>query len=74
MDWVKPLFCEIYNIFMEIKKILVALDGSKNSQRALEMAIVLAKRPKDKTFSTKAKKQILSPRTILGVYVKPWLQ
>ena len=51
---------------MEIKKILVALDGSKNSQRALEMAIVLAKRPKDKTFSTKAEKQILSPRTILG--------
>ena len=59
---------------MKIKKILVALDGSKNSQRALEMAVVLAKRPKDKTFSTKAEKQILSPRTILGVYVKPWLQ
>ena len=58
---------------MKIKKILVALDGSKNSQRALEMAVVLAKRPKDKTFSTKAKEQILSPRTILGVYVKPWL-
>ena len=58
---------------MEIKKILVALDGSENSQRALEMAIVLAKRPKDKTFSTKPKKQILSPRTILGVFVKPWL-
>ena len=74
MDWVKPLFCEIYNIFMEIKKILVALDGSKNSQRALEMAVVLAKRPKDETFSKKAEKQILSPRTILGIYVKPWLR
>ena len=44
---------------MEIKKILVALDGSENSQRALKIAVDLAKR---------------SPRTILGVYVKPWLQ
>ena len=41
---------------MSIKRILVPLDGSKNSERGIEMAVDLANDAK---------------RTIVGLYVKP---